>query len=131
MISNKPTLKAIDVSQLILLNNKQQQYQFIEEFNDFDHLLCANENNKPLVINFKSTLTNDKEIEWKTLFVNGSLYVDIPSSLVPDGSRDSFISLLEFAEQKLECERVFVCMKKNRCDRCKLSSIDPKKKSKN
>lgn len=84
---------------------------------DFDNL-ADNPNCVELI--FKTTLSDEKEIEWKTLFINHNLYVDIPSTnQLPDGSRDSFVSLLEFAEEKLNCERVFIWMNKSRNDRCK------------
>ena len=75
------------------------------------------------IIYFKSFLSDEKEIVWKTILNNRSLYVDIPSTVLPDGSRDSFVSLLEFAEEKLECEKVFVLIKKNRTDRSKFYII--------
>jgi hypothetical protein len=86
------------------------------DYVDFDHLV---DNSNALIIYFKSQLSNEKEIEWKTLYINGNLYVDIPSNLLPDCSRDSFISLLEFAEDRLDCKRIFICLKKSATDRCK------------
>ena len=76
-----------------------------------------------MLVNFKCSLSDEKEVEWKTLLVNGVLYVDIPIGVIPKGSRDSFVSLLEFAEEKLECEKVFVCFKRNRPDRMALMRV--------
>jgi ornithine decarboxylase antizyme 1 len=76
-----------------------------------------------LLLSFKCPLSEEKEVEWKTLLVNGTLYVDIPSSVLPEGSRDSFVSLLEFAEEKLSCKRVYVCFKRNRPDRQALMRV--------
>lgn len=90
------------------------------EFIDFDELADSAES---LLVSFKCPLSEEKEVEWKTLLVNGVLYVDIPSSMLPEGSRDSLISLLEFAEEKLECEKVFVCFKKDRTDRAALMRV--------
>ena len=73
------------------------------EFIDFDEIA---DNPDSLLVNFRCALSDEKEVEWKTLLVNGILYVDIPTSVLPDGSRDSFVSLLEFAEDKLDCEKV-------------------------
>jgi ornithine decarboxylase antizyme 1 len=87
------------------------------EFIDFDDIMDMPES---LLVSFKCPLSEEKEVEWKTLLVNGTLYVDIPSSVLPEGSRDSLVSLLEFAEEKLECEKVFVCFKKDRKDRAAL-----------
>lgn len=90
------------------------------EFIDFDEIA---DNADSLLLNFKCPLSDEKQVEWKTLLVNGVLYVDIPTSVLPEGSRDSFVSLLEFAEEKLDCEKVFVCFKRNRPDRTALMRV--------
>lgn len=90
------------------------------EYIDFDEIA---DNPDTILVNFRCPLSDEKEVEWKTLLVNGVLYVDIPTSVLPDGSRDSFVSLLEFAEEKLECEKVFVCFKRNRSDRSALMRV--------
>lgn len=90
------------------------------EFIDFDDIADSPES---LLVSFKCPLSDEKEFEWKTLLVDGTLYVDIPASMLPEGSRDSLVSLLEFAEEKLECEKVFVCFKKDRKDRAALMKV--------
>jgi len=99
---------------------QQQQHKNSSEFIDFDEIA---DNPDSLLLSFKCPLSDEKEVEWKTLLVNGVLYVDIPTSVLSDGSRDSFVSLLEFAEEKLECEKVFVCFKRNRPDRTALMRV--------
>lgn len=107
-----------------LNNNAQHQQQqhnaATAEYIDFDEIA---DNPDSLLLSFKCPLSDEKEVEWKTLLVNGVLYVDIPTSVLPEGSRDSFVSLLEFAEEKLECEKVFVCFKRNRPDRTALMRV--------
>jgi len=90
------------------------------EFDNFDEIA---ESPNSLILKFKCPLSDEKEVEWKTLLVNGVLYVDIPSSVLPKGSRDSFVSLLEFAEEKLDCQKVYVCFKRNRPDRTSLMRV--------
>lgn len=90
------------------------------EFIDFDHIADSSES---LLVSFKCPLSEEKQVEWSTLLIDGVLYVDIPTSMLPEGSRDSLISLLEFAEEKLECEKVFVCFKKDRKDRAALMRV--------
>jgi ornithine decarboxylase antizyme 1 len=97
-------------------NNNNKPTEFI----DFDEIA---DNPDSLLLSFKCPLSDEKEVEWKTLLVNGVLYVDIPTSVLSEGSRDSFVSLLEFAEEKLECEKVFVCFKRNRPDRTALMRV--------
>lgn len=87
------------------------------EFIDFDDIADSSES---LLVSFKCPLSDEKQVEWKTLLVDGTLYVDIPTHIMPEGSRDSLVSLLEFAEEKLECEKVFVCFNKDRKDRVAL-----------
>jgi len=99
----------------ISMNNKK-----VTEFIDFDEIA---DNPDSTLLSFLCTLSDEKEVLWKTLLVNGTLYVDIPSSVLPEGSRDSFVSLLEFAEDKLDCERVYVCFKRNRPDRTALMRV--------
>jgi ornithine decarboxylase antizyme 1 len=100
---------------LTTTNNKKTT-----QFTDFDEIA---DNPDSKLLKFKCALSDEKNVEWKTLFVNGTLYVDIPSSVLPEGSRDSFVSLLEFAEDKLDCERVYVCFKRNRLDRTALMRV--------
>jgi ornithine decarboxylase antizyme 1 len=76
-----------------------------------------------MLLDFTCALSAEKQVEWRTLFLNNILFVDIPTSVLPEGSRDSFVSLLEFAEEKLECEKVYVCFKRNRPDRAALMRV--------
>jgi len=102
------------------LNDNNSNRRNSSEFIDFDEIA---DNPDSLLLSFQCPLSDQKEVEWKTLLVNGTLYVDIPASVLPEGSRDSFVSLLEFAEEKLECEKVFVCFKRNRPDRQALMRV--------
>lgn len=99
-----------------MANNKKSP----SEFFGFNGIA---DNSESLLLSFKCSLSDEKEVEWKTLLVDGTLYVDIPSTVLLEGSRDSFVSLLEFAEDKLDCEKVFVCFKRNRTDRTALMRV--------
>jgi len=91
-----------------------------QEYIDFEEIADQADS---ILLSFKCPLSDEREVEWRTLLVNGVLYVDIPTSVLPEGSRDSFVSLLEFAEDKLDCDKVFVCFKRNRPDRNALMRV--------
>jgi len=64
------------------------------------------------------------EVEWETLLVDGQrLYVEVPPGILPEGSRESLVELLEFAEEKLKCTHVILCFKRNRPDRSSLLRV--------
>ena len=69
---------------------------------------------------FKISLVDTMEVVWETLRVGRKLYVEIPSGILPDGSKESFVTLLEYAEEVLKCSHVIVCFRKNRTDRASL-----------
>lgn len=71
-------------------------------------------------LRFKVGLTDSMEVEWDTLLNNGKLFVEIPAGILPAGSKESFVTLLEYAEDELHCSHVIVCFKKNRNDRASL-----------
>jgi len=42
------------------------------------------------------------------------LYVALPTQITHEASKQSFLSLLEFAEEKLDCDGVVLCIRKDR-----------------
>lgn len=46
-----------------------------------------------------------------------TLYVEMPRVLLPEASKHSFMSVLEFAEERLECAQLVLHMRKTREDR--------------
>jgi len=69
---------------------------------------------------FDICLTECMHVRWETLLVDGKLFVEIPNGILPDGSKESFITLLEYAEEELKCSHVIVCFRKERTDRMSL-----------
>lgn len=69
---------------------------------------------------FRITLTDVLEVTWETLLSGRKLIVEIPSGILPEGSKESFVTLLEYAEEALRCTHVIVCFKKSRLDRASL-----------
>lgn len=45
---------------------------------------------------------------WDAVLRGRTLYVALPPRVLPEGSREAFVALLEAAEDKLKCEHVIV-----------------------
>jgi len=61
-----------------------------------------------------------QEVTWETLVIGKTMFIEIPTDILPEGSKESFVTLLEYAEEVLSCTHVIVCFKKNRSDRASL-----------
>ncbi|CAI5666940.1 unnamed protein product [Oreochromis niloticus] len=77
-------------------------------------------NGRPGILHFQSRPTVTKTIQWDAVLSSSALYVELPLDPLPDGSKESFAALLEYAEEHLKVVSVFVCFYKNRDDRAKL-----------
>jgi ornithine decarboxylase antizyme 1 len=56
-------------------------------------------------------------VKWDTLLIGKTLFIEIPGDILPEGSKESFIAVLEHAEEALGCSKVIVCFNKKRDDR--------------
>lgn len=70
---------------------------------------------QPTRITIKLHVTENKFTEWDSVLnpINNILYVAMPEILPPEASKQTFISLLEFAEEKLEVDAVVLAIRKN------------------
>ncbi|XP_017349121.1 LOW QUALITY PROTEIN: ornithine decarboxylase antizyme 1b [Ictalurus punctatus] len=75
---------------------------------------------RPATLHFLSRPTVSRVISWEAVVRGDALYIEIPREPLPEGSKESFASLLEFAEEHLKVTSVYVCFYKNRDDRAKL-----------
>lgn len=77
---------------------------------------------KPIKITLKLHVTENTYSVWESVLNpdNNILYVALPSVLAPEASKQSFITLLEFAEEKLDVDGIVLCMRKDRMDRANL-----------
>lgn len=69
---------------------------------------------------FKISLADSLQVTWETLLIGRKLYVEVPNGILPDGSKESFVTLLEYAEEVLKVSHVIVCFKNQRTDRASL-----------
>jgi len=72
---------------------------------------------------FKVSPAAGLEVEWETILLESRLYVEVPPGILPEGSRESLIELLEYAEEKLKCSHVILCFKRARPDRGSLLRV--------
>ncbi|OQV17845.1 Spectrin beta chain [Hypsibius exemplaris] len=75
-----------------------------------------NDGHLPIHIHFKYRLTESLEGVWSTILHGTTLYVHIPTNTNGEGSKDSFIRLLEYAEEKLKATNVVVFFQEDRSD---------------
>lgn len=80
------------------------------------------QHDNPIRIVIKLHVTEDKFTKWESVLnpENNILYVAMPEKMAPEGSKQTLLSLLEFAEDKLEVDAVVMCIRKNRTDRARL-----------
>jgi ornithine decarboxylase antizyme 1 len=76
----------------------------------------------PTRITIKLNVTDKISSCWDSVLDhdNNILYVALPKTLTHEASKQSFLSLLEFAEEKLDCDGVVLCIRKDRSDRANL-----------
>jgi len=64
-------------------------------------------------LNFTSkvgSIAQERDIVWHLIqYKHDILYVLIDSAAFPEGSRASFVQLLDYAEEELECKNVVIC----------------------
>lgn len=57
---------------------------------------------------------------WNGLQVDDNMFVEVPNGELAAGTRECFVTLLEYAEEKLEMSNIFLCVPKSRNDRGEL-----------
>uniref|UniRef100_A0A4W5PSS8 Ornithine decarboxylase antizyme 2 n=1 Tax=Hucho hucho TaxID=62062 RepID=A0A4W5PSS8_9TELE len=80
-------------------------------------------NGTPAILHFHYQLSECRTACWETALSSDSLFLEIPAGALVEGSKEGLTSLLEFAEEKLKVNYVFLWFDRAREDRCKLSII--------
>jgi len=88
-----------------------------DNLNSVENGLNIENQQEVAVLIFKLRLTENMEVRWETLIHDRKLYIQVPNGILPDGSKEGFVSLLEYAEEVLKCTHVVVFFKKDRSDR--------------
>uniref|UniRef100_A0A2A4JZ44 Ornithine decarboxylase antizyme n=1 Tax=Heliothis virescens TaxID=7102 RepID=A0A2A4JZ44_HELVI len=71
---------------------------------------------QPVKVDFKIFLTENTVTRWEAVVQGGTLYLRMPGVL-QSGSKESFMLLLDFAEERLGCSNCIICVLKSRPDR--------------
>jgi len=110
----------IDFSDTYDIDTNIKQQQADEDCNEVVRKILHQK--KPIRITLKLHVTEATYSVWDTVLnpENNILYVALPQVLLPEASKQSFITLLEFAEEKLDVDAVVLCMRKDRIDRPQL-----------
>jgi ornithine decarboxylase antizyme 1 len=74
-------------------------------------------NHGSVQLTFVLHLAQNTEVHWESVLWQGQLYLQVPGCLLPEGSKEGFVSILEYAEDVLKCSSVILCLKKDRSDR--------------
>ncbi|XP_049928578.1 LOW QUALITY PROTEIN: ornithine decarboxylase antizyme 2a [Epinephelus moara] len=71
----------------------------------------------PSFLRFHYQLNERRSASWETALSGDSLFLEIPAGPLVEGSKEGLTALLEFAEEKLKVNYVFLWFHKNREDR--------------
>ncbi|XP_013191439.1 LOW QUALITY PROTEIN: ornithine decarboxylase antizyme 2 [Amyelois transitella] len=74
---------------------------------------------QPVKIDFKILLTENTLTRWEAVLQGSTIYLRVPGVL-QSGSKESFMLLLDFAEERLGCKNCIICVLKSRPDRATL-----------
>lgn len=88
--------------------------------NQLENELANIDDNQPVRLSVTMSLTSALDARWEAVLWRRRLYVQVPTGLLPDGSKEGFVSLLELAEETLQASHVIISLRKDRPDRASL-----------
>ncbi|XP_039285285.1 ornithine decarboxylase antizyme 1 [Nilaparvata lugens] len=83
-------------------------------------LLAHVERGQSVKLSFALRLTERTEARWETLLHQRCLYIQVPATLISEGSKEGFVTLLEYAEETLNCTDFVICLKNDRSDKTQI-----------
>lgn len=101
------------------VNDDEETFNLESQGDNSDLIAKILSQKLPTRITLKLHVTESTFSIWETVLnnINNVLYVAIPTQLNHEASKHAFISLLEFAEEKLNATAVVLCLRKDRPDR--------------
>ena len=63
-------------------------------------------------------------MKWQAILYKGHLYLNVPNGLGIEKSKEAFVTLLEFAEEEINCSHIIVYFMKNRPERSESQKPD-------
>ncbi|XP_068595997.1 LOW QUALITY PROTEIN: ornithine decarboxylase antizyme 2a, partial [Brachionichthys hirsutus] len=78
---------------------------------------AAPANGNPSLLRFHYQLSERHSALWETALSEDGLFLEIPAGSLVQGSKEGLTALLEFAEEKLKVNYVFLWFHKSRADR--------------
>lgn len=76
--------------------------------------------NNFLIKSFDIKVAENRIVKWNTILYNQQMYIRVPTVLPSVGCKESFVHLLEVAEEEFGCEQVICCLPKSGSDRSDL-----------
>lgn len=103
-------------------DDDEDDISFLRLFSDSEIAVEKDDavSSKSLLYNFHLKSGEHDVAEWMAVLQNEELYVEVPRGEIPPGAKECLISLLEYAEEHLDCKHVFVGLLKDRKDRASL-----------
>lgn len=105
------------------IGEKGAKHESDEEDEEDDLISQIVAQKSPTRITIKLHVTDKISSSWDSVLDHDTniLYVALPKQMTHEASKQSFLSLLEFAEEKLDCDGVVLCIRKDRPDRQNLT----------
>lgn len=114
-----PPTANINISRLSSILNEEGigsgvgKYKSVPSIGDLTKQSCQDAIRLTLNIN----LLEQPDVKWDSILWRENLFIHIPNGIPLENSKEAFISMLEFAEEELQCMQVTVYFDKNRSDR--------------